>query len=437
MFKKITIVIVALGTSLPGTAQTTFGSLEDVWKYADEHNVTIRTAQYEKDKARYAKLQSYSALLPQSTITGSYTDNLSIQTTLIPSEIFGGPPGTYRPVQFGQKYIYAGAISAQWDILSAQNWLNVQIAKNTEAYNEASLANTRKTVYQQIATQYYSYLLMQEAARLADQNVRITDSVLAAAKNKFSEGTINAANLDIAKINNARSQQTQINAQYQMRTAKNNLKALLGMNVTDSIIFTSTLRDNTRTISDGTFTPDPSIRLAYTQAQISLGQYKAGKGTFLPTLSVLYNNSRQQNNNEFEPFTNSVPWFPARYWSLRASWNLFNGGARYFQAKRNKLTYDENMMQYEQAQKQAAVNDENIKLAYERSMAVLGKTEDVMKLSYDNYTHLSNRYAAGIESIENRLNAFKDYIDYQNQYLNSLSDMLVQLYQVKIRQQSF
>jgi len=437
MLKNLTIVIIALGTSLAGTAQTTFGSLEDVWKYADEHNVTIRTAAYEKDKARYAKLQSYSALLPQSTITGSYTDNLSLQITLIPSEIFGGPPGTYRPVQFGQKYIYAGAISAQWDILSAQNWLNVQIAKRTEEYNEASLANTRKSVYQQIATQYYSYQLMQEAARLADQNVRITDSVLAAAKNKFAEGTVNAANLDIAKINYARSQQTQINAQYQMRTAVNNMKALLGMNVTDSIVFTSSLRDNTKTMNDGTFAPDPAIRLAYTQAQISLSQYKAGKSTFLPTLSVLYNNSRQQNNNEFEPFGSSVPWYPARYWSLRASWNIFNGGGRYFQAKRNKVAYSENMMQYEQAQKQAAINDENIKLAYQRSMAVLGKTEDVMKLSYDNYTHLSNRYAAGIESIENRLNAFKDYIDYQNQYLNSLSDMLVQLYQVKIRQQSF
>jgi len=60
-----------------------------------------------------------------------------------------------------------------------------------------------------------------------------------------------------------------------------------------------------------------------------------------------------------------------------------------------------------------------------------------MKLSFDNYSHISNRYEAGIEPIENRLTAFKDYIDYQNQYLNSLSDMLVQLYQVKIRQQAF
>ncbi len=60
-----------------------------------------------------------------------------------------------------------------------------------------------------------------------------------------------------------------------------------------------------------------------------------------------------------------------------------------------------------------------------------------MKLSFDNYKHISYRYDAGMAAIDERLNAFKDYIDYQNQYLNSLSDMLVQLYQIKIRQQSF
>ena len=95
------------------------------------------------------------------------------------------------------------------------------------------------------------------------------------------------------------------------------------------------------------------------------------------------------------------------------------------------------MAQYENTQKQSAINDENIRLNYQKATAVLSKAEDVMKLSFDNYKHISYRYEAGLSPIDDRLNAFKDYIDYQNQYLNSLSDMLVQLYQVKIRQQSF
>ena len=95
------------------------------------------------------------------------------------------------------------------------------------------------------------------------------------------------------------------------------------------------------------------------------------------------------------------------------------------------------MAQYENTQRQSAINDENTRLNYQKATAVLSKAENVMKLSFDNYRHVSYRYEAGLVPIDDRLNAFKDYIDYQNQYLNSLSDMLVQLYQVKIRQQSF
>ena len=95
------------------------------------------------------------------------------------------------------------------------------------------------------------------------------------------------------------------------------------------------------------------------------------------------------------------------------------------------------MAQYENAKNQSALNDENMRLNYMKSSAMLKKAESVMNLAYDNYRHIANRYEAGIAPIDDRLSAFRDYLDYQNQYLNSLSDMLVQLYQIKIRQQAF
>ncbi len=161
---------------------------------------------------------------------------------------------------------------------------------------------------------------------------------------------------------------------------------------------------------------------------------------FAPTLNILYNYSTQRYDKTFEPFsgvTGTAGWFPAQYWGLQATLPIFTGGSRWFNSKKNKIAYLESKEQYENAQKQSAINDANIRLNYVKAVAVLGKSKDVMNLSLDNYTHISYRYEGGIESIESRLNAFRDYIDYQNQYLNSLSDMLVQLYQIKIRQQSF
>jgi outer membrane protein len=440
MLKRSLVIIMLLAAGQASQGQIVFRSVEDIWKYADTHNINILTAKYETDKALYAKRQSYGALLPQVNATGSYTDNIALQTTLLPAFIFGGPPGAYRSVQFGQQFVYAGGIAAQMPVLNLQNWYNATIAKQTEEMNRDSIASTRKAVYQQIATQYYSCLLMQEAARLAVQSAGVADSVFQSISNKFSEGTVNEANVDVAKLNYERAQQNRITASYQVIIAQNNIKALLGLSLKDSMRIEAALTRDLKVEASGIFEEDPSLRLAYWRTRLSLSQYRAANTAFAPTFNVLYNYTTQRFDNKFEPFAEAAgttAWFPAQYWSLQASVPLFTSGSRYFQSKKMKIAYLESMDQYNNAKNQSAINDENIRLNYEKAVAVLGKAESVMKLSFDNYQHISYRYETGIESIETRLNAFRDYIDYQNQYLNSLSDMLVQLYQVKIRQQSF
>jgi len=246
--------------------------------------------------------------------------------------------------------------------------------------------------------------------------------------------------VDVAKLNFERAKQNEVSAKYQMLIALNNMKALLNLSVKDSLAIHSTLKDNLQAESSATFKEDPAIKLAMYQVQISLSQYRAANSAFAPTLNILYNYATQRFDNTFEPFsgaTGTTGWFPAQYWSLQASIPLFTSGGRLFQSKRNKIAVEESREQYENTLKQSAINDENIRLNYMKAAAVLNKAKDVMNLSFDNYKHISYRYEGGIESIETKLNAFKDYIDYQNQYLNSLSDMLVQLYQVKIRQQTF
>lgn len=417
---------------------TMFSSVEDIWHYADTHNITIRTANYEADKANLTKKQAYGALLPQASLGGSFTDNTTIQSTIIPGEIFGGPPGSYKAVQFGQKYIYSGTFSAQMDILNLQNIFNAQIAKRTEELNKATLANTRKTVYQQLATQFYSYLLMQEALRLTAESEMTADSVYQSVNNRYKEGMLSEANADVAKLNMERAEQTHITASYQMQIAKNNMKAMLGMELKDSLVIATSLH-NIETVDDSkTFQQDPALRVSFSQLRIAQSQYRAANGAFAPTISLLYNTTTTQYDSTYRPFsTNEAPWFPATYWSVRATLPLFTGGSRYFQSKKTKINYLESKEQYENTLRQSAINDENIKLSYKKSAAVLAKAADIMKLGLDNYQHVSYKYEAGVSSLEERLKAFSDYIDYQNAYLNSLSDMLVQLYQLKIRQQSF
>lgn len=439
MYKKFLNTLI-LSLVIPSVlqAQVVFGSLEEAWSYADAHSVAIKNATYETDKARYGRQQSYMDFLPDVNATGSFTDNTTIQTTLIPAVIFGGPEGVYRPVQFGQKYTYNAGFTAQLDLVNLQTWHNTRIAKETEALNKAALSNTKKNTYQQIATQYYSCLLNKEALKLAQRSAEVADSVFASVNNKFTEGATSLPNMDIAKLNSERAQQTYITAFYQLQASHNSLKALLGMSVSDSITIGQQLQTGTAKPAETAFAEDPTVRLAYYQSRVNLDKYKASNAAAFPTLSLLYSNNTQQFDNTFRPFDAAGPqWFPATFWTLRASWNIFNGGSRWLQSQKNKISYRQSEADLEQSRRQAAINDENLKLSYNKAAALLLKAESIMNLSYDNYRHISLRYDEGIASLEDRLKAFSDYISYQNQYLNSLSEMLVQLYNVKIRQQSF
>jgi len=419
-------------------AQTTFSSLEEVWQYADKHNITITNAQLEAKKATYARQQSYMDLLPDLNTSGTFTNNTSLQTTLVPAIIFGGPEGVYSPVQFGQKYIYNVGFTAQLDIVNLQSWHNIRIAKQTEELNKASVANTKKNTYQQIASQYYAYLLNEQALTLAKRSAEVADSIYISVNNKFAEGTVSQPNKDIAMLNSERAKQTVITAYYQLQTSQNQLKSLLGMSLADSLEIIQTLGNKPQNALTTGFSEDPAVKLAFHQSILNLNKYKASNAGIYPTLSMAYSNNTQQNDNELRPLQNGgPPWYPARFWSLRASWNIFNGGTRWLQSHKNKLTYEQSIAEYEQTKRQSAINDENLKLAYNKAKLLLEKAESIMNLSYDNYIHTSLRHDEGLASLEDKLRAFSEYISYQNQYLNSLSEMLVQLYNLKIRQQTF
>jgi outer membrane protein len=439
-FASWAMVWVVFACGNKATAQRSFNSLEELWLYADSHNINLTIAQFELEKSAQSKKQAYSTLLPQATANATYTDNIQQQTTLIPAQLFGGLPGTYRALQFGTQFVYSGNIAAQWNILNLQNWLGAKIAKQTEEMYRDSLATVRVSVYQQIATQYYSYLLMNEAARLADLSASIADTVYELTANKFQQGTVDQASVDVAKLNYERAQQSQITSDFQMATARNSLKALLGLSVADSLQLTGLLEGGLEADNEEDFQQDPAIRLASERTRISLSQYRQANSAFAPTFSLLYNYTTQRYDSKFEPFTDATgtrAWFPSQYWGIQGSLPLFTGGNRYFQSKRYRIAYEESKALYEYTVRQSAINDENIRLNYRKATAAIVKAQDVMNLSLDNYKHVSNRYEAGVAPLADRLNAFRDFINYQNDYLNALSDLFVQLYQVKIRQQSF
>jgi len=279
-------------------------------------------------------------------------------------------------------------------------------------------------------------MLMDVAAGLAEKSRQLSDSVYQSVLNKFQAGSVNESSLDLARINRNRAEQSLITAQYQEVTARNNIRNLLDMSLGASLTVETELKENIVAAPNIGYAEDPAVNVARNQVAVNLSQYKAANRAFIPTLTLNYSNTTQQNNNKFEPLSGPA-WYPAQYWSLKASWNIFSGGTRWLQMQKSKISWHQSVMQLESAGKQAAIADENLRLSYRKATAMLEKSEQIMKAALDNYSHVTYRYNEGLATLDERLTAYSDYITYQNQYLNNLADLLTQVSQVKIRQLSF
>ncbi len=138
---KSWIFPVLLLWGLPAMAQIQFNSFDEVLKYADAHAVAIKSAVVGEQIAVSEKKEAWSALRPSANLSLGYNDNITLQPTLVPAQIFnpGAPDDAFEELTFGTKYVYSLGAQIQWDALNFQKWFALQTA-NLEI--DRSRANT-------------------------------------------------------------------------------------------------------------------------------------------------------------------------------------------------------------------------------------------------------------------------------------------------------
>lgn len=78
-------------------------SLQQAVDFAMSNQNTVRNAQLDEKAAQYKVNEIIGIGLPQVSGSFQFQDFVELPTSLLPAEIFGGPAGTFIPVQFGVK----------------------------------------------------------------------------------------------------------------------------------------------------------------------------------------------------------------------------------------------------------------------------------------------------------------------------------------------
>lgn len=417
-------------------AQLRIASLEDVWGYADTHNIQIQAADAGKETAFINVKQAKGALLPTVSANGAFTDNIRIQPTLIPANLFNpaAPAGTYTEATFGRRYIYSGNLNVQFDLINSKDWFTIKAAKLNNEMASLYIAAQKKSLYEQLANVYYTYLLLNEAENLFAENVKAADKSYQIATNKFRDGLISEVILNAALINKEKAgkalEATVENKSLQLNT----LKYIL--NTTDSIVITETLQDVHLAVANISFSIDPNVQLADRKLQASKNEWKASKAAFAPMLSAVYQYNKQVAADEFLKFNNSNT-MPQQYWGLRLNIPIFSGNSRKYEVRKAKIDYNLKQKEVENARLQADITNQSVLIAYNSSVNAYTKSKEILSLYQSNDNHAERRLSEGIISLDERLKFYADLISNENEYLQSLSDYLIQQYRLLIRQTNF
>ncbi|MPS72296.1 MAG: TolC family protein [Chryseobacterium sp.] len=432
-----TIILALLGfTSFNAMGQVQFGSLQEVLAYADKNAISIQSALHQEQIAAVKNKASKTALLPTVNASAGFNDNITIQPTLVPANLFNpaAPEGTFNEYTFGRRYIYNAGVQANWDVINFQKWFDIKISQAALQLNQANTINTKYQIYNQLAQTYFSILLTKKYLTISEENIVAADNIYRIAKDKYDKGIFTEENLNRSKIQLVQAKQQVSSLESSLEQLYNQLQSQL--NIDEPLVLKDELLDKEMGTGDALAitTSHPEVLVQEAQVQLSEKQLAQTKLLQYPTLTMGYQYNYNWATDKMTDFSGANN-LPQQFWGMKLSVPLFNGFNIKSKIKQSKIQLEQEQMVLESKKLIAKKDDDNLKIQYSQSVEDFRKQEEVLQLQYKNDTHSKNRYDSGIIGLDERLDKFKDLLEVQNQYMQSLSNQYISYYKLYIRKQ--
>lgn len=424
----------ALALPLLGWAQTQPQALatgafrlKDCIDYGLKNFGSVRLAQYQVQTAEQQARQALGQYLPQVSATGTSTNNLKLQQSVIPAGVFGPEP---RVFIIGQKY--QTTLNAQVTQTLFDRSLLIGIKANKPNQQLATL-NTRQTqedVIYNIASNYYQVFVSQQQIALLRDNLQRTQQVLNILKLQRDNGVIQPVDYTRTEVSYNSTQSQLALAENDRNLAINRLKYQMGMPQEQNLILSdSTITTELPMVDQGQFDPKSLVSFQQAETNLSLQQLQLQriKAGYLPTLSLTGNygtvNLGAQTFNKI--LTNFVGFGSV---GLRLNIPIFDGFQRDSQLKQQQLTL---LTQQEQQKLNVLAYQLQFNSAQsqiQRAQTSVQNDDRNVKLAQEVYNITTLQYKQGTKLLTDLINADNSYREARTNYINSL----ITLYQARL-----
>ena len=301
----VTFMVLPFLAARPVLAQDTLKlDLGKALEIALSENPTVKVADKEIQKKKYARKGSYASLFPQISFAGDYMPLVN---------------------------------ASLWKSLSISA-LDVELAVEQARSSKIAMVN-------QVKKSFYAVLLASDSYRVFKQSYDNAMENYLDIKRKYEQGTVAEYDLIRADVTVKNTEPNLLQAENSLTLAKWQLKALLGMDLDLNIDCDGQLTDFKSSLfadylsTDTTLSENTDLKQLDLQAEQLKKTLVMQKFDYLPTLSLtgLYQWSAMNNDFKFKNYR----WNPYSMIGITLSVPIFSGGSKFYKVKQTKVSIDQ------------------------------------------------------------------------------------------------
>lgn len=408
----------------PVFAQTPM-SLKECIDFGLKNHPSISVSRNGIENAHQASREAIAGYLPQVNVNVNATNNLKLQTNIIPANALA-PNTPEQRITFGQRYTTTVAADAAQPIYNASLLTAIKANKPNIELANLTLEQSRQNVIYNVATAYYQVIINQRQLQLLRGNQERIERLLKVSRLQSEMGVAKKVDTKQVQVqlNNVNAQISVANNNVEL--AYNTLKNAMGIfqdgvevSLTDTARW---LNDVPVQASNETFRFNNTVDFQLQDRQIQLLdiQAKSIRANNYPVLELF----GQYGLNGFGSNLNDAVsrYFDYGAVGVRLRVSLFDGFRRSAQYRQAVIERDNARLNQTVNQATQNLNFLNAGSRVNRAKTTLGVNHDNVELAAEVYENTSLQYRQGVGTLSDMLNAESSFNDAQNNYIQSLVD---------------
>jgi outer membrane protein TolC len=406
-------------------------SLDQAITYALEHNYTAQNAERDILDAQKQKWETIASGLPQINGGVSYQNQLKQPVAQIPAEFFGGEPGTFQEVVFGQPQSMTATATLTQQIFDGSYIVGVQATKTFLDYSQNNKEKTELDVRKSVVEAYGNVLLAQESVLISEKNKATLEENLYETKRIYENGLGDEESVDQLQITLSSVENQLKNARRMEKITRQMLNLVLGLPIDAPTVLTENLDDLTQKqidlgLIDSEFNIEKNVdfKMAANLNEQRFLELKLAKSRALPTLNAFVNYGGNSFSDRFNFFSSGQQWFGSSILGVDLNIPIFSSLQRSASTQRAKIALEKAKTQFTETQSRIRLQLETAKSDYILAIEQYGTSKDNLDLAERIEKKNQIKYSEGLATSFELRQAQTQLYTSQQEYLQSMVDVI-------------